>query len=146
MADPDETPRRRSRRLKGDAALEPQQLSFAGGEEKQDDSNDSSIRLGTNSTTSTLTTATAIRTTPRSARRYARRVHDRDNITLFQLSNVPSPDKSIDAIKEELLYDEQCRLENAGASDSEEDSDVEDDGVEEETRAHIHQRKTGSCH
>jgi len=101
---------------------------LASGETQQNsnETNATNQAARTTSTTSTLTTATSIRTTPSSARRLARRVNDRDHIAL------PSPDKEVDPLLEEQLYDEQCLAENGGASSSEEEPDVEDDGMEEE--------------
>ena len=69
-------------------------------------------------TTSTLTAPS----TPR-----ARRVAARSNVTLFQLSNIPSPIKARDPAEEEAEYDRRCMEENAGASDSEEEPIDDDD-------------------
>ena len=54
-----------------------------------------------------------------------RRVEERSNISLFQLSNVPSPLQEINHKEFEEAHDARCYEENPGASDSEDEPDVE---------------------
>mgnify|MGYP000334591511 CR=1 FL=1 len=116
MSSEDITPRRRSRRLNHDTqALEPHRLDLdvvVGGRITNAD------QQSHPSSASTLTTTPSIQMTPRH-----RRVQERSELTLFQLSNVASSLKDVDATEEEALYDLHCR-ENGGASDSEDKPDV----------------------
>jgi len=64
-----------------------------------------------------------INATPRTRRR----INERSNITLFQLSNVPSPLQQRDHHAEDEEYNRRCFEENCGADDSEEEPDVQDD-------------------
>lgn len=74
---------------------------------------------------STLTRSHDVATTPRS-RCLARRIEERDNVSLFQLANIPSPVQQRNHNQEEDEYDRRCYEENPGAPDSEEEPDVQD--------------------
>jgi len=66
-----------------------------------------------------------------------RRVCERDNLSLFQLSSVPSPLQEVDHHQLEEDYDRRCYDENPGASDSEEEADVEA-VVNDDDNDHVH--------